>query len=69
MTKKKLEAAGALVPAMDEMNDPALMEATIRIAASLAMKFGTMNPAPAQGEEIAKAALLYGRAVVSKLRG
>lgn len=66
-TKKKTEAAPVVV--MDEMNDPALMEATIRIAASLAMKFGTMNPAPAQGEEIAKAALLYGRAVVAKVRG
>ena len=64
-TKKKPEPTVI----MDDMNDPALMEATIRIAASLAMRFGVMNPAPAQGEEIAKAALLYGRSVVAKVRG
>ena len=69
MTKKKLEAAGALVRTMNDMNDPALMEATIRIAASLAMKFGVMNPAQSQADEIAKAALVYGRAVVAKVRG
>lgn len=69
MTKKKLEAAGALVPIIDEMSDPALMEATIRIAASLTMKFGVMNPVQSQGDEIAKAALVYGRAVVAKVRG
>lgn len=69
MTKKKLEAAGALVPSMNDMNDPALMEATIRIAAALAGKFGVMNAVQSQGDEIAKAALGYARAVVSKVRG
>lgn len=69
MTKNKLEAAGALVRTMNDMNDPALMEATIRIAAALAGKFGVMNAVQSQGDEIAKAALVYARAVVSKVRG
>lgn len=55
-TKKKAEAVPTVI--MDQMEAPHLMEATIRIAASLAMKFGVLNPVPSQGDEIAKAALV-----------